>query len=199
MKKIEIKNRFTNEIIYSFTSENATIKDALLDAIKNKADLSRADLSGADLSRAYLSGAYLSGAYLSGADLSRAYLSRADLSGAYLSGADLSGADLSGADLSRADLSGADLSRAYLSRADLSRAYLSRADLSRADLQPFCKWRTSIVDEKIKIGCKIMNIEEWDVFFNSSEEFETKRNTNEFKKIQAVYESYKTYINFLNK
>ncbi len=149
MKIIDIKNRFTNEIIYSFTSENATIKDALLDAIKNRANLSGANLSGADLSGADLSGAYLSGAYLSGADLSGAYLSGANLSVAYL--------------------------------------------------QPFCKWRTLIVDDKIKIGCKIMTIEEWESFFNSSEEFETKRNTPEFKQIQAVYESYKTYINFLNK
>jgi uncharacterized protein YjbI with pentapeptide repeats len=194
MKTIEIKNIFTNEIIYSFSSENATIKDALLDAIKNKVNLSGA----------YLSGAYLSGADLSGADLSGADLSRAGLSGAYLSGAYLSGADLSGADLSGAYLSGADLSRAGLSRADLSGAYLSGAGLSRADLsgaylQPFCKWRTSIIDDKIKIGCKIMTIEEWESFFNSSEEFETNRNTPDFKQIQAVYESYKVYINFLNK
>ena len=119
MNTIDIKNRFTNEIIYSFTSENATIKDALLDAIKN-----RADLWGSNL---------------------------------------------------------------------------SRADLSRADLQPFCKWRTSIIDDKIKIGCKIMTIDEWELFFNSSEEFETNRNAPEFKQIQAVYESYKVYINFLNK
>ena len=83
MKKIEIKNRFTEEIIYTYISENATIKDALLDAIK------------------------------------------------------------------------------------------------------------------LFIGS--LTIEEWDSFFNGSEEFETKRNSDEFKKIQAVYESYKTYINFLNK
>ena len=162
MKKIEIENRFRKEIIYTYTSENATIKDALLDAIKNKANLSRANLFGADLR---------------GADLRGADLFEADLSGANLSRANLFGADLSGADLSRADL--------------------SRANLSRANLQPFCKWRTSIIDNKIKIGCKSMTIEEWDSFFNSSKEFETKRNTNEFKKIQAVFESYKTYINFL--
>jgi hypothetical protein len=52
-----------------------------------KADLSRADLSGADLR----------GVNLSGADLSGANLRWADLSGADLRWADLSGADLSGA------------------------------------------------------------------------------------------------------
>jgi len=209
MKKIEIKNRFTGDIIFTIISENATIKDALLDAIKNEvnlsgADLSRAYLLGANLSRAYLLGAYLSGADLSGANLSGANLSGANLSGANLSGANLSGANLSGADLSRAylsgaNLSGADLSRAYLSGADLSGAYLSRADLSGANFQPFCKWRTSIIDNEITIGCKTKSIDDWDIFFNSDLEYETKRNTEEFKKIQAVFESYKTYINFLNK
>ena len=134
MKKIEIKNRFTGDIMFTIISENATIKDALLDAIKNKVNLSRANLSRA-----------------------------------YLSGADLSGADLSG------------------------------ADLSGADFQPFCKWRTSIKDNEITIGCKTKSIDDWDIFFNSDLLYETKRNTEEFKKIQAVFESYKTYINFLNK
>jgi uncharacterized protein YjbI with pentapeptide repeats len=199
MKKIEIKNRFTGDIMFTIISENATIKDALLDAIKNKVNLSRANLSraylsGADLSRADLSGAYLSGADLSGADLSGAYLSGADLSRANLSRAYLSGADLSRANLSRAYLSGADLSGADLSGADLS-----GADLSGADFQPFCKWRTSIKDNEITIGCKTKSIDDWDIFFNSDLLYETKRNTEEFKKIQAVFESYKTYINFLNK
>ena len=89
------------------------------DAGGERADLSRADLSGAnligaDLSRADLSGADLSRANLSGADLSRADLIGADLSGAYLRRANLIGADLSRADLSRADLRGADMIGAYL-------------------------------------------------------------------------------------
>jgi hypothetical protein len=127
-----------------FESEAQSLRELILGAVKAKANLCRADLSGAYLSGAYLSGANLcradlSGAYLSGADLSGAYLSganlcRADLSGAYLSGANLSGAYLSGAYLRGADLSGANLCRADLSGADLSGADLSRADLSGANL-----------------------------------------------------------------
>ena len=103
----EVRNRFSGEI--QFTAQIECSAEALPSiklglavkwAVKN-----RADLSGANLSRA---------------DLSGAYLSRADLSGANLSGADLSGANLSGANLSRADLSGADLSGANLSGANLS-------------------------------------------------------------------------------
>ena len=72
--KIEIKNRWTGEILFEYEKENNTIKDTLVEAVSR----------GADLSGAYLRGAYLRGAYLRGADLS---------------GADLRGADLRGADL----------------------------------------------------------------------------------------------------
>ena len=85
--KLDIKNRFTDEIIFSFECGGNTIKTTVLEAIRSNADLSGAYLSGADLSGADLSGAYLFGAYLFGADLFGA-----DLSGANLSGADLSGA-----------------------------------------------------------------------------------------------------------
>ncbi len=67
-----------------------------------------------------------------------------------------------------------------------------------AYLPIYCKWNHSIVDGKIKIGCKENTIEEWESFFNSDAIYETKRNTQDFKQIQALFESYKTYLNFLN-
>ncbi len=109
---IEIKNRFTGKVIFSFECE--TVKECVIEAVNSRANLSGANLSGADLSRANLSGADLSVADLSEANLSGANLSRANLSVADLSVADLSVADLSRANLSRADLSGADLSGADL-------------------------------------------------------------------------------------
>jgi hypothetical protein len=68
-----------------------------------------------------------------------------------------------------------------------------------AYLPMFCKWATSIIGNKIQIGCKEKTIEEWENFFNSHLTYETSRETDDFKQIQAVFESYKTYINFLNK
>jgi len=129
---MEIKNRFTGEVIFSHDCDSWKI--CVEAAVKSRADLSRANLYGANLSSAYLSGANLSSANLHGADLSGANLSGADLYGANLYGADLSGADLSRADLYGANLHGANLSRAILSRADLYGAYLHGANLSRADL-----------------------------------------------------------------
>ena len=66
---IEIKHRFTGAVLFCYTPEG-TLKDAVMAAVKARADLSGADLRGADLSGAYLRGAYLRGADLSGADLS---------------------------------------------------------------------------------------------------------------------------------
>ena len=113
--KYEIKNRWSNELIFSADVES--MKACLLAAIKSgadlrsaylrSADLRSADLRSADLRSAYLRSADLRSADLRSADLRSADLSDADLSGAYLSGADLSGADLRSANLSGADLSGA--------------------------------------------------------------------------------------------
>jgi uncharacterized protein YjbI with pentapeptide repeats len=118
----EIKNRFNGSVLFSL--ETDSFKLCVEAAVKARANLYGADLTGANLSRANLSGANLYGADLS----------RANLYGANLYGADLTGADLYGADLHEADLYGANLTGANLSRANLSRANLYGADLSRANL-----------------------------------------------------------------
>ncbi len=51
---------------------------------------------------------------------------------------------------------------------------------------------------KNKIGCEEKTVEEWDLFFNSNEVFETKRDTDEFKQIQATYNAFKAYLQTLN-
>ena len=107
--KIQIKNRFTGAII--FESKKTTIKEAIVEAKENGADLSEADLRGAnlrgaDLYEADLRGANLRGAYLYEADLRGADLYEADLYGANLRGADLYGANLRGAELSNAKFYG---------------------------------------------------------------------------------------------
>jgi len=49
---IEIKNRWTGDIIYS--SEKTTMKEAVEESVKSEADLSKADLSKANLFEANL-------------------------------------------------------------------------------------------------------------------------------------------------
>ena len=119
--------------------------------------------------------------------------------------ADLEGADLEGANLEGANLKGANLKGANLLRADLRGADLEGADLEGAEnkefaiLPQFCKWAHGIKGGLIKIGCKEKTIKEWEAFFASDLEFDTKRSTSEFKQIQAIFESYKAYMNFLAK
>ena len=178
--KIEIKSRYTDKVLFSHEQENNAIRITLELAIKARADLSKADLSGVDLSKADLSRANLSGVDLSGADLSGADLFKADLSKADLSGVDLSGADLSKADLSGVDLSGADLFKANLSGVDLSKADLSKADLFKANLSGadlLCmgdmkfiftmqldKWQIGFTKDVLQIGCQKHSIEDWKTF-----------------------------------
>ena len=82
---MKIRNRFTNEVIFS--AEAATLKDLVGIALKEGRSLTRANLAGADLACADLT--------------------RADLAGANLIGADLAGANLAGANIAGADLAGA--------------------------------------------------------------------------------------------
>ena len=116
MIKIQIKSIW-GTILFEYEKENNTMKDTLIEAIRQHANLRGANLRGANLrganlSDANLSDANLSGAYLSGANLSDANLSDANLSGAYLRDANLRGANLSGAYLRGANLSDANLSGA---------------------------------------------------------------------------------------
>ena len=87
--KIRIKNRFTGSVLFEYEKEENTIKDTVVEAVNNDADLRDANLVDTDLR---------------GADLRDAYLGGAKLGGADLVGADLRGADLRGADLRDANL-----------------------------------------------------------------------------------------------
>jgi len=125
--KIEIKNRWTGNILFEYLSENNTIKKTVSEAIKSGANLCGADLRGADLC-----GANLCEADLCGANLCEANLCGANLCEADLCGADLCEANLCGANLCEADLCGADLREANLREADLCGADLREADLCGA-------------------------------------------------------------------
>ena len=105
---MEIKS-VSGAVLYRGESAES-LREAIIAATREGADLIGADLRDADLSGAYLSCADLRGADLRGANLRGANLSGADLRGANLSGAYLSGASLSGADLRGANLRGANLS-----------------------------------------------------------------------------------------
>ena len=106
----------------------------------------RAALVEAVAQRVVLGGAYLRGADLGGADLGGAYLGGAYLGGAYLGGADLGGAYLGGADLGGAKWR--------------DNIVLSRAPLFIDGL----KWRVSILNEHMEIGCELHRIDEWAAF-----------------------------------
>ena len=192
--KIEIKSIF-GKILFTYESENATIREAVEKAISENIDLRYADLSYANLSSTDLSSANLRSANLSSANLRSTDLRYANLRYANLRSTDLSYANLRYTDLSYANLRYTDLSYANLRSANLS----SALNKETSCLPLFCKWGICIIGDTIKIGCKEKSIQEWDLFFSSNEEFETKRGTEEFKQIEASYLAYKAYLTHLSK
>lgn len=89
-----------------------------------------------------------------------------------------------------------------LKGANLSRANLSRADLSRARMPTYSKWTVShsIKDDEaqIHIGCKTKTPEEWlEWFTNSNETFSTERDTDDFKRIYALFLAHYHYLKAL--
>ena len=159
--KFEILNRFTRAV--QITAEidcspethlSVKLGLAVRWAIKNKADLSSANLRSADLRLADLRSADLRSADLRLADLRSADLRSADLRSADLSSADLRSADLRLADLRSADLSSADLRSADLSSADLRETKGSELALALTRILPegeIIGWKKCCDDVIVKL------------------------------------------------
>jgi len=163
MIKIEIKNRFTGNILFEYSNDNATIKDAVIKALKSGADLYGANLRGANLYGADLYGANLYGADLYGANLRGANLYGANLRGANLYGANLRGANLRGADLRGADLYGADLYGAKIKKAIVFSGLYQYIVIPYVTDEDICR---------VKMGCHDRTVTEWDAdFWNNNREF----------------------------
>ena len=89
---VKIVSRYDSTKVL-FQSTKATIKEAVVEAVFEGANLNCADLNGANLN----------GANLNGANLKYANLNCADLNGANLKGANLNGANLNDANLKYAN------------------------------------------------------------------------------------------------
>ena len=108
--KIEIRHRYTNEVICS--GEFESFRQAVYE---NKKNLSGSDLSGSDLSGSDLSGSDLRDSDLRGSDLRGSNLRDSDLRGSDLSGSNLRDSDLRDSDLRGSNISGSDLRGSNLS------------------------------------------------------------------------------------
>jgi hypothetical protein len=177
--KIQIKSIF-GQILFEYEKENNTIKDTVEEAIEQNANLENANLYNA---------------YLENANLRNANLENANLYNANLYNANLENANIENANIENANLYNANLENANLENANLENA----KNKETATIPMFCKWSHGIKGDKIIIGCKEKTIIEWEKFFSSEEEYSTKRGTEEFKQIQAIFEAYKSYLNHLKK
>ena len=156
--KIEIKNRWTGKVLFEFETENNTIKETVIEALKKDA---------------YLQGAYLQGANLRGANLQGANLQDANLRGADLQDANLRGANLQGANLQDAYLRGADLQGAYLQDAYLQGVKIKTAAVfTGLYMYYIIAYITETNEHRVKMGCHDRSVSEWDAdFWNNNNEF----------------------------
>ena len=177
--KIEIKSVF-GKVLFALEKENNTIKDTLEEAVRNNVNLEYADLRNANLENANLFNSSLYNANLENANLYNSSLYNANLENANLEDVNLEYANLINANLYNANLYNA-------------------KNKETAILPIFCKWGYGIKGDLIKIGCVEKTIEQWDLWFDSEEEYSTSRNTKDFKQIQAVYNALKAYYLTLNK
>ena len=177
--KIQIKSIF-GKVLFELEKENNTIKETLLEAIKQSADLRSANLESANLESANLCNADLRSANLISANLISANLISANLESANLISANLRSADLRSANLISANIESAN-------------------NIELAYMPIYAIWSVGIKGELLKIGCKEKTFEEWKEWFeNSTEEFSTKRDSEAFKRIHATFLAHKAYYEFLN-
>ena len=99
---IKIRSRWSNKVIY--TSQQMSLRAAVIEAVA-----SGSDLSGSDLRHSDLSGSNLRGSNLRGSDLRHSDLRHSDLSSS-----DLSGSDLRYSDITRAVLCDCNLHNARI-------------------------------------------------------------------------------------
>lgn len=172
MKIITIKDSCGSEVIHSYTSENATIRDAVEDAVKKSISLKGADLRGADLRFSSLDFA----------DLRFARLESADLTGSTLRNSLLKGANLHSANLHMVDVSDKNL-------------------FSARKVPLYCYWEHGINNGNIiVIGAYEGTIEWWEKFFEDLENNpHEKEKVPMLHEKRAVFEAYKAYLTFLNK
>ena len=192
--KLEIKDIFGN-VLFEHKQENNTLIDTVEEAVKRRVSLCEANLEDAMLYGANLENSNLERATLIGANLENSNLENSNLERA-----SLNGANLYGANLERTKLIGANFKKANLEGSLLNGANLYGANLEDAHIPIYARWGFAFKNDKLKIGCKIKTIDDWkDWFENSTEEFITKRGTEDFKRLQAMYYAHEVYYNFLNK
>lgn len=164
--KIEIKNQWNGDVIYSHECENNSMRITLLKAISEEVDVSnsnlrgcnlsdcdlrytdfrscdmsgvnftRSDLRYCDLSSANLARSILNHANMSYCILNNTYLTRADLRNVDLSDGVLDYCDLTGSDLRECDLRDCDLRYSFFNGCDLRGVDFYGCDLRGADLTP---------------------------------------------------------------
>jgi serine/threonine protein kinase len=130
---VEIRNRFSNKLIFSDHSAS-DMKQALTHAAEQKISLGQADLRNAQLDHAKLNGLDLHAADFSGASFVQAEFTNVDLRDSIFFMANLCQANFRSTDCSNAQFVQADLGQCHLSSNNFNKASFVSAHVGGADL-----------------------------------------------------------------
>ena len=151
METLHIRSTDGN-VLFSHTMTNNTMRRTIIRAVMCKVNLADADLGGLDLSDLCFNEMNLSGTSFRYSDIQYSSFDHANLTGT-----DFSFARLGGAALPYAKLGGAKWKGATYFEAKISKGLVF--------LEGYY-WDVYLMDDHIKIGCKMHTIEEWEKFTN---------------------------------
>ena len=182
MKISELKN--APEWLVLANTENADIDITSWGwVIWNSGNFRGGDFRGGD----FLGGNFLGGNFRGG-----------NFRGGNFRGGNFRGGDFRGGDFRGGDFLGGNFRGGDFRGGDFRGGNFLGGNFLGGLMMPHCKWYYGQDCEgNIIIGCKRMKMEEWDAWFAGTEEFETKRGSEAFKKIQACFEATKAYVKFL--
>lgn len=169
--KLEIKSRFTGNVIFEYESVGNTMRKTVEEAART-----HANLCGANLRDVNLRDVNLCGVNLCDADLRGVNLYGADLRGANLCGANLYGADLCDANLYDANLRDANLRDVNLCGANLCGADLCDANLHGANL----------------CGC-VLDYDDNNSGYSNLDRLKSRIEANSNLKLTKLYENHDTF------
>jgi uncharacterized protein YjbI with pentapeptide repeats len=143
----------------------------------------------------YFRGGYFRGGYFRGGYFLGGYFLGGEFRGGYFRGGEFRGGEFRGGYFLGGEFRGGEFRGG-----EFRGGYFRGGEFLGGVMCIYSKWFVGLTFEgTVKIGCKIKTFKEWDAWFKGKEEYSTKRNTPEFKRIYAHYVAIKAYKKEMDK
>ena len=148
------------------------------------------EFRGGEFLGGYFRGGEFLGGYFLGGEFRGGYFRGGEFRGGYFRGGEFLGGEFRGGEF---------LGGEFLGGYFLGGEFLG-GEFRGGVMCIYSKWFVGLTfEDKVRIGCKTKTFKEWDAWFKGKEEYSTKRNTPEFKRIYAHYVAIKAYKKEMDK